>query len=105
MRLRSLAIAASRSRSGNHFLTRHRRLILLCGIIPALFAAGLALYRPAPIASLDDGVYDTLLRLSGTHPPGERVVIVDVDERSLATFGQWPWRRDLIGRLIARLRD
>jgi adenylate cyclase len=34
-----------------------------------------------------------------------RVVIVDVDERSLSTIGQWPWRRDLIGDLIGRLRD
>jgi HD-GYP domain-containing protein (c-di-GMP phosphodiesterase class II) len=28
-----------------------------------------------------------------------------VDERSLSAIGQWPWRRDLIGDLIARLRE
>jgi adenylate cyclase len=33
------------------------------------------------------------------------VVIVDIDERSLARYGQWPWRRDVIARLVARLRD
>jgi adenylate cyclase len=32
-------------------------------------------------------------------------VIVDVDERSLAAIGQWPWRRDLIARLVAAVRD
>jgi adenylate cyclase len=32
-------------------------------------------------------------------------VIVDVDERSLSTIGQWPWRRDVMGSLIARLRE
>ncbi|PYR36129.1 MAG: hypothetical protein DMF90_11240 [Acidobacteria bacterium] len=31
-------------------------------------------------------------------------VIVDVDERSLASVGQWPWRRDVMGQLIDRLR-
>ena len=31
--------------------------------------------------------------------------IVDVDERSLSAIGQWPWRRDLIGRLVARVRE
>jgi adenylate cyclase len=38
-------------------------------------------------------------------PPAARVVIVDIDERSLTTIGQWPWRRDVVGRLISRLRD
>ena len=37
--------------------------------------------------------------------PASRVVIVDVDDRSLSTIGQWPWRRDVVGRLITRLRD
>ena len=32
-------------------------------------------------------------------------MIIDVDERSLSTIGQWPWRRDRIGELIARLRQ
>jgi adenylate cyclase len=73
--------------------------------VPAIFAAGLALYRPAFLASLDHPVYDILLRRAGPKPPGGRVVIVDVDERSLAAIGQWPWRRDLIGRLVARLRE
>ena len=85
--------------------TASRRLIFLCGIAPAVFAAVLALYRPAFLAGLDNAVYDILLRRAGTKPPGDRVVIVDVDERSLATIGQWPWRRDLIGRLVARLRE
>jgi adenylate cyclase len=83
----------------------HHRLILLCGIIPVLIAAGLALWRPASVASLDDAVYDTLVRFADTKPPGDSVVIVDVDERSLSTIGQWPWRRDLIGQLIRHLRE
>ena len=45
------------------------------------------------------------MRSSIIQPPGKRVVIVDIDERSLMTLGQWPWRRDVIGRLITRLRD
>lgn len=77
----------------------------MCGVVPAILAAVLALYRPAFLASLDDAVYDTVLRWAGTKPPGGRVVIVDVDERSLSAIGQWPWRRDLIGRLVAHLRE
>ena len=32
-------------------------------------------------------------------------MIVDIDDRSLTSVGQWPWRRDVIGELISRLRD
>jgi adenylate cyclase len=68
-------------------------------------AAVLALYRPALLTRLDYGVYDTLLRWAGTDSPDGRVAIVDVDERSLSSIGQWPWRRDVVGRLIARIRE
>jgi adenylate cyclase len=92
-------------RSPSHGAGRtRRRLVFICGVLPVLLTAILALYRPAPFGRLDDTVYDTLLRSSRPHPPGNRVVIVDVDERSLSTIGQWPWRRDVIARLIARLR-
>ena len=82
-----------------------RRLVFLCGVTPVLITAVLALYRPQFLARLDNAVYDSLLRSARTQPPGDRIVIVDVDERSLSTIGQWPWRRDVIGRLVTRLRE
>lgn len=33
-----------------------------------------------------------------------RVVIIDVDETSLDTYGQWPWPRTLIAQLVENLR-
>jgi adenylate cyclase len=82
-----------------------RRRIFLCGVIPSIIAAALALYRPAFFARLDDGVYDYFMRWAGTNPHSDRVVIVNVDEKSMSTVGQWPWRRDVIGRLVSALRD
>ena len=67
--------------------------------------AALALLRPAVLVRLDDATYDAVLRIAGTRPPDPSVVIVDVDERSLDTGGQWPWRRDVVGRLVTGLRD
>src|SRR5262249_57182968 len=84
---------------------RTRQLVLLCGVAPALVAAILALYRPTFLAGLDYAAYDAIVRRAEVRPPGGRVVVVDVDERSLAAIGQWPWRRDVIGQLIGRLRD
>jgi CHASE2 domain-containing sensor protein len=77
----------------------------LSGIAPVLVTAVLALYRPAAFARLEDAAYDVVLRSAGTTAPHPGVVIVDIDERSLEAVGQWPWRRDVIGDLITRLRD
>src|SRR5262245_28519864 len=82
-----------------------RRLVLLSGLLPTLVIALLSLYRPPSFTGLEYGTYDRMLRAAGARSPGDNVVIVDVDERSLAAIGQWPWRRDLVGSLLARLRD
>ena len=69
-------------------------------IVTAVFAV----FPPPLLERLHNAAYDILLRSIPTRQPGGRVVIVDVDEQSLSTVGQWPWRRDRIGELIARLR-
>src|SRR6185436_10535202 len=82
-----------------------RRLIVLAGLVPVIVTAALAVAHPPAFARLDDAVYDTVVRSSSARQPAGRVAIVDVDDRSLATIGQWPWRRDVMGRLIAALKD
>jgi CHASE2 domain-containing sensor protein len=84
---------------------RYRRILLLCGLLPTLVAAVLSLTRPASLVNLEYAVYDRLVRWTPTRLPSGKVVIVDVDEKSLTSVGQWPWRRDVIGRLIDSLRD
>jgi len=82
-----------------------RRYIVICGLVPIVVMAILALYRPTTLQRLDNATYDTLMRSVRTRPPSGRIAIVDIDERSLSKIGQWPWRRDVVARLIARLRD
>src|SRR5262245_40651793 len=82
----------------------NRRLIFLCGAVPVLLAATLARYRPGPIVRLDNAAYDALSRIIQPHPQSGRVAVIDIDERSLSAIGQWPWRRDVVARLISRLR-
>lgn len=54
------------------------------------------------IARGDDLIYDSLTRLSP--PPGDaHVVIVAIDEPSLADIGAWPWPRTVHAALIDRL--
>lgn len=68
-------------------------------------AVGSACFSPAALVGLHTTAYEALTRSVPSVPPDRRVVIVDVDERSLAAVGQWPWRRDTVGRLIDRLRS
>lgn len=82
-----------------------RRLIFLCGLVPTVLATAIALARPASFTPLESASYDTLLRWSRWKAPDDRIVIVDVDEKSLLAVGQWPWRRDVVGQLITKLRD
>jgi adenylate cyclase len=84
---------------------RPRRLVLIFGLVPTLLTAVLSLSRPSFLSYLEYSVYDIVLRATRTSPPSDRIVIVDIDDRSLSTIGQWPWRRDVVGRLISRLRD
>ena len=38
-------------------------------------------------------------------PWDQAPVIVEIDERSLAEFGQWPWPRNLVAQLLQEIRD
>jgi CHASE2 domain-containing sensor protein len=82
----------------------HRRRVILYGLVPVLLAAALVIYRPPLMNRFDDSTYDLLVRSARTTAPHSAVVIVDVDERSLAAVGQWPWRRDVVSELVSRLR-
>ncbi len=74
-------------------------------LLTALVAVILALYRPGPLTRLDDYLYDAMTRSLSRDLPSGRVVIVDVDERSLSALGQWPWPRDVVAQLLDRLRN
>jgi adenylate cyclase len=70
----------------------------------ALAVAGLGVLRPAALAQLDDRVYDALLRQARLRAPSGRVAMVDVDERSLARLGRWPWPRSRFALVLTRLQ-
>jgi adenylate cyclase len=55
------------------------------------------------VAKLDAALYDLKLRLF--HPTGvdERVVIVDIDDKSLKEIGRWPWPREQVAKLTRTL--
>jgi adenylate cyclase len=76
-------------------------------LIPVLFAL-LHASGVLPIGvlqRLDDIIYDARLRATMPRTMDERIVIVDLDEKSLAEVGRWPWGRNRMAELADELFD
>ena len=81
------------------------RSILICGLTLTLFISLLYLYQPTFLRFLDFKLYDTLLRSTPLNETSGVPLIVDLDEKSLAQFGQWPWPRYRIALLLEKLKE
>ena len=54
---------------------------------------------------LDDIIYDGRLRATMPKTVDNRIAIVDIDEKSLAEVGRWPWGRNKMATLVDELID
>lgn len=76
---------------------------LLC---VALFLGHAARLWQLPfVTQLDAYLYDARVRFFMPGTVDDRVVIVDIDEKSLAEVGRWPWGRNVVAELVRRLVD
>lgn len=76
-------------------------------LIPLVFAL-LHAMGVVPIGMLqrfDDIIYDVRLRATMPGTLDERIVIVDIDEKSLAEVGRFPWGRNKLAHLVDILFD
>ena len=71
-------------------------------MLAALAAATAAASGCAIFWRFDLSLYDAALPSA---PPADDIVIVAVDDASIAELGRWPWRRALHAALLDRLRD
>ena len=80
-----------------------RRVLALCGI--AIFGLLLQWSDRAQriIEPVEHVLYDHVRRFLAVDKADDRILIVDIDEESLARVGPWPWPRFLIADLIERL--
>src|SRR3954468_7276395 len=72
-------------------------LALLVGI------AALRIADPPPVEEFRVRTFDTFQVLEPRVKTARPVRIVNIDEKSLAKFGQWPWPRTLIADLVTNL--
>lgn len=57
------------------------------------------------IEEIEQYLYDLRLRSTMPNTVDERIVILDIDERSLAAEGRWPWHRNKLGDMVNILFD
>src|SRR6266850_2409225 len=78
----------------------YARLVCLALLIGL---AALRIADPAAIEELRVRTFDTFQVIDPRVKTAKPVAIVDIDEKSLAKLGQWPWPRTRIADLIANL--
>lgn len=61
--------------------------------------------RPALLERFEYDLYDMRLRHFLTREKDPRVVIVDIDEKSLQEQGRWPWNRNKLALMLDQLFD
>lgn len=75
-----------------------------------LFAAlgiwgGFCLAVPQVLQLIGESGTDLVWRLAQDTEPERRVVVVDIDDDSLAQIGPWPWPRPVMAQLVSKLDD
>src|SRR5215213_6296282 len=75
---------------------------LLCFAL-LIGAAALRAADPAPVEEIRVRTFDFFQRIDPRHKTARPVTIVDIDDKSLVKFGQWPWPRTRIADLVCRL--
>ena len=84
---------------------RARRPVYLIavGVIGVVFAG--YLWAPEFLKTIETKLYDLHFTLRGVRHPGDQVVIVGIDEKSLAALGRWPWPRSILANLVRTLSE
>jgi len=87
-------------------LKKNAILIALGVLLVLLFVGNAAhFYRLHFVDRLSAILYDYRLRISLPNKHDDRIVILDIDEKSLKEEGRWPWSRDRLALLMDQLFD
>jgi len=73
------------------------------GVVVTIGLAFLTWLAPNVVVRLDHTALDFQFRLRGERSPGQDVVLVLVDEKSLKEIGRWPWPRDKQALLVDQI--
>jgi adenylate cyclase len=88
-------------------LLKKNAILISLGLLLTLLIVGSAadFYRLSFVERFASVLYDYRLRLSMPNTIDDRIVILDIDEKSLKEEGRWPWSRDHLADLTDQLFD
>ena len=72
-------------------------------VLAALLFAALLPWVAPGLRQLEEQSSDRVWRITASTQPERRVVLVDIDDASLAEIGPWPWSRQTIAELTQKL--
>ena len=81
------------------------RYLLGFALLLGLLGHSARFYQIPLVTRLDSIIYDAKVVLSMPQKMDDRVVILDIDEKSLAEIGRWPWGRDRLATMVNNLFD
>ena len=68
-------------------------------VVSVIILLGLKFYNPLPLQTLQLKTFD-LYQKFGTNYKSKSLVLLDISDEALKKQGQWPWKRDILGRTI-----
>ena len=68
-------------------------------VVSVVILLGLKVYNPLPLQTLQLKTFD-LYQKFGNHYESKSLVMLDISDKALTKEGQWPWKRDKLGRAI-----
>ena len=68
-------------------------------VVSVIILLGLKFYNPLPLQTLQLKTFD-LYQKFGNNYQSKSLVLLDISDEALKKQGQWPWKRDILGRTI-----
>lgn len=106
-----VAFIKSKYRSLRRFMSHGKRAATYLGVLGTIFILFLQTSAPSLLQNvvnrLEYLIYDQRMAVmpKAIKSPENKIVIVDLDERSLQAEGQYPWNRIKVGQLTERLSE
>ena len=70
-------------------------------VVSVIILLALKVYNPIPLQTLQLKTFD-LYQKFGNNYQSKRLVLIDISDNSLNLYGQWPWKRDQLGRAVIK---
>ena len=70
-------------------------------VVSVIILLALKVYNPTPLQTLQLKTFD-LYQKFGNNYQSKSLVLIDISDNSLNLYGQWPWKRDQLGRAIIK---